>query len=90
MTNVHVHAPKATAKFIQTCVCPDCGKRTRMLQIFTPWYGITSTCIKCGMQWTDGWRIPLELSRFARQANIDYAKMVWRAMPPISQNHFDL
>lgn len=39
MSTVHIHAPRATAKQVFAKTCPDCGKRTRMLAFFTPWYG---------------------------------------------------
>ena len=90
MAGIHIHAPAATAKSVYVQTCPDCGKRTRMLETFTPWYGSTSTCLKCGRQWADGIWLALEFSRFARKANIDHAKRVWRAMPPVSENHYGL
>lgn len=88
MTYVHVHAPRSTAKRAVACVCPDCKKRTRMLEFFTPWYGWASTCIRCGREWQDGEWMRFESYRYARRDSIKSAKEVWRRMPPASQNHF--
>ena len=89
MNNIHVHAPKATAKRLVTVTCLDCKKRTRMVEIFTLWYGWHSTCLKCGREWVDGEWILLEFAPGVRQRNIDAAKSVWRKKPSISENHFD-
>jgi hypothetical protein len=85
---IHIHAPKATAKRALKMTCPDCKKRTRMLEFFTPWYGWHSTCLKCGREWADCEWLPLEFSRGVRSRNIETAKAIWRKMPPISHNHF--
>lgn len=90
MTYVHIHAPKATAKALRVCVCPDCKKRTRLIQFFTPWYGWESTCIRCGRQWSDGEWMSLPFARGIRAANIAIAKKYWRRMPPMSENHWGL
>ena len=66
-------------KQIVAAKCPDCEKRTRMLQFFQEWYGWYSTCLRCGRQWDDGQRIPLEFSRYARRNNIENAKRRWRS-----------
>jgi len=88
--HIHIHAPRATAKTIHACVCPDCKKRTRMLQFFTPWYGMDATCLRCGRGWQDGEWMPLEFVRQSRQKSIDRAKALWRKMPPTSANHYGL
>lgn len=90
MTYVHIHAPKATAKRLVKSVCPDCGKQTRFVEFFTPWYGWDTTCLRCGRQWKDGEWMRLEFYRFARQDNIKMARGYWRSMPPVSQNHWGL
>lgn len=87
---IHVHAPRATAKATYACVCPDCKKRTRLIQFFTPWYGWESTCIKCGRMWFDGEWMPLQFYRGVRKRNIETAKEYWRAMPPRSENHYGI
>lgn len=87
---VHVHAPAQTAKRIDCGACPDCKKRTRFLAFFTPWYGWDSTCIRCGREWQDGYWCSLPFARGARQRNIELAKRVWRAMPPVSENHWGI
>lgn len=90
MTTVHVHAPSATAKRIHAGSCPDCGKHTRFMQFFTPWYGWASTCMRCGREWQDDEWMRLPFVRGIRAANIATAKMYWRRMPPVSQNHFGI
>ena len=86
--HIHIHAPRATAKAVIVDTCPDCKKRTRLLSFFTPWYGNDSTCLKCGRQWMDGEWIPLDFVRGIRQHNIERAKRLWRAMPPVGMNHY--
>ena len=88
MPNLHVHAPQSTAKSVTTTTCPDCKRRTRMLQFFTPWYGWDSTCLRCGRKWCDGEWMPLEFARGARKTNIQRAKERFRKMPPVSKNHY--
>ena len=90
MSEVYIHAPLATAKRAKAETCPDCKRRTRMLEFFTPWYGWTCTCIRCGRKWIDGEWMPLPFMRGARQHEIDRAKDHWRRMPPVSANHYGL
>jgi len=90
MACLHIHAPKATAKRAVTAMCPDCKKRTRMLQFFTPWYGWDSTCIKCGRKWQDGEWTRLNFERKARAKSVKSAKKLWRSMPPTINNHFGI
>lgn len=90
MTDIHIYAPRPTAKKIHTAVCFDCKKRTRMLQFFIPWYGWDSTCLRCGRCWQDGAWVPLEFVRQSRQKSINHAKQLWRSLPPISENHYGL
>ena len=85
---VHIHAPQATRKFLRATICLDCGKRTRMLVFFTPWYGDHSTCLRCGREWIDGEWIALPFARGSRHRNIDDAKRKWRSMPPVTKNHY--
>lgn len=61
-----------------------------MLQFFTPWYGLDSTCLRCGREWADGKWCDLDFSRFSRKNNIEIAKNKWRAMPPVSANHYGI
>lgn len=88
MSHIHVHAPSSTAKRTVACACPDCKRRTRLVEFFTPWYGWQSTCLRCGRVWSDGEWQALPFMRGARQSNIDRARSHWRRLPPRSQNHF--
>jgi ribosomal protein L37AE/L43A len=88
--SIHICAPKATYKRVFATNCPDCKKRTRMLQFFTPWYGWDSTCLRCGRMWSDGQWMPLDFVPQARQKSIDRAKKLWRRMPPVSENHYGI
>ena len=85
---IHIQAPRATAKRIQAGQCPDCKKRTRFVGFFTPWYGWSDTCLRCGRNWKCGERISLPFMPRARAANITAAKKQWRAMPPVSANSY--
>lgn len=87
---LHIHAPSATAKSIVRQICLDCKTRTRLLCFFTPWYGWDSTCIRCGRKWCDGEWMSLDFRKGAREDNIARAKSIWRAMPPVSENHYGL
>ena len=88
--HVHIHAPQATTKVVTVTTCPDCKKRTRMLQFFTPWYGWDSTCLRCGRRWEDGEWMPLAFVPQSRQLSIAAAKRLWRRLPPASENHYGL
>ncbi len=87
---IHIHAPQITAKAIHKTECPDCKERTAMLQYYTPWYGWDSTCLKCGRNWCDGEWMSLEFVRQSRQKSINYAKQLWRKLPPVSENHYGI
>lgn len=86
--STHIHAPSATAKEAVAATCPDCGKRTRLLAFYTPWYGWHSTCLRCGREWQDGQWAALDFARGVRKTNIMTAKKHWRSMPPKIANHF--
>ncbi len=91
MSNVHIHAPIATAKNLsEKTICLDCKRSTRMIGFFTPWYGWDSTCILCGRSWQDSEWTPLDFVRQSRQKSIAYAKQKWRSMPSVSENHYGL
>lgn len=88
-SRVHIHAPATTAKTLGVLqCCPDCKKRTRVLSFHVPWYGWDSTCLRCGRRWCDGEWMPLDFVRGSRRKSIDAAKRRWRALPPVSENHF--
>ncbi len=78
MEHIHIHAPQPTERAITAATCPDCGKRTRMIQFLTPWYGWASTCLRCGRHWEDGEWIALPFVRGARKKNVESAKARWR------------
>ena len=77
---VHIHAPKPTIKKIHIAKCPDCNKRSRFLQFYTPYYGWDTTCILCGRNWQDGEWMPLEFARGIRKHMIANAKHMWRTL----------
>lgn len=77
---IHIHAPRPTEKAILITICPDCKRRTRMIQFFTPWYGWESTCIRCGRSWQDGEWMPLTFEPQSRQKSIQRAKKLWRRL----------
>lgn len=79
---VHIHAPEVTDKAITATVCPDCKKRTRMIQFFQDWYGWHSTCLRCGRQWDGGEWLQLDFRRGVRADNIRRAKQRWRNLSP--------
>lgn len=85
---VHICWTRTTAKDVWSGNCVDCGKRTRFLSFFQPWYGWDSTCIRCGRRWSDGEWMPLPFVRQSRQKSIESAKDRWRRLPPVSENDF--
>jgi hypothetical protein len=87
---IHIHAPKPTAKKIFSSDCPDCNKHSKFLTFFTPWYGWDTTCIKCGRNWIDGVWMDLTWERQSRQKSVARAKELWRELPPTSENHFGI
>lgn len=89
-TTLYICAPQATAKTVHAGECGDCGKRSRFLSFFTPWYGYDSTCISCGRNWCDGEWMPLSFVRQSRQKSIKRAKDRWRRMPDVVANHYGL
>lgn len=90
MNGIYIHSPRAIAKKTHGDTCPDCKQRTRFVGFFTPWYGWDSTCLRCGRNLKDGEWMALPFMRGARQHNIDHAKRLWRAMPPVAANHYGL
>jgi hypothetical protein len=90
MSSIHINAPQATAKKADFRECPDCGKRSLFLSFFTPWYGWSATCLRCGRNWQDGEWMALVFYRHARRDNIRSAIRIWRAMPPVEKNHYGL
>jgi hypothetical protein len=102
MAAVHIYAPRATAKVVSRGTCPDCKLPSRFLAFFTPWHGWDSTCIRCGRHFQDGYWLPLPFisgqwlrdrqGRLVflkpRAANVALAKRRWRAMPPVTENHY--
>lgn len=81
MEHVHLYAPKPMRKAVHARVCPDCKKWTRMLCVFTPWYGWDTTCIRCGRMWIDGEWLPLDFCRGVRKQNVERAKARFRSCP---------
>lgn len=78
---VHIHAPQPTDKRIASGICRDCGwRRSWFIGIFTPWYGWSVTCLRCGRNHQDGERMPLPFMRGARQKSIENAKRRFREM----------
>ena len=75
---MHIYAPQATDAAITTTTCIDCGKRTRMIGFFTPYYGWDSTCMRCGRNWCDGEWMDLPFMRGAREKSIAAAKRRYR------------
>jgi hypothetical protein len=86
MSIVHIHAPQATEKYHKFANCPDCGKTSLFLSFYTEWYGVDSTCMRCGRRWCDGEWMPLLFYRHARRDNKKSARRQWRQMNiPITQ-----
>lgn len=80
MGYLHIYAPEVTSRAIIAAICPDCGKRTRMIGFFQDWHGWHSTCLRCGRQWDGGEWLPLDFRRGVRQDNIKRAKARWRKL----------
>jgi len=70
--------PTLDHQWISAGECPDCRTWTRFINFAYEWYGVDSTCLRCGRQWGDSEWLPLEFARFARRNNIESAKRAWR------------
>ncbi|MCA9434128.1 MAG: hypothetical protein KC940_26645 [Candidatus Omnitrophica bacterium] len=77
---IHLHAPPPTIRSFKVMECPDCGRVAMFLRFFTPWYGDSVTCLRCGRHWEDGEWIQLPFVRGARKRSIESAKRIWRRM----------
>lgn len=75
---IHIKYVKTHDRVITRKICPDCGRYSYFLNFYEEWYGWDTTCLNCGRRWSDGWKMPLAFSKFARQKNIDAAKRRWR------------
>ena len=64
---VHVCAPPAAEAKIFRQKCPTCERRVYFVGFFTPWYGWSKTCLRCGEQWEDGERMDRPLMRGWRE-----------------------
>ena len=71
---------KPDKKSIHITKCPDCGRRTIMLQFYNSWYGWESTCIKCGRKWINSEWMPLPWEPGIRKRRIKEAKKKWRSV----------
>ncbi len=77
-SSVHVHAPQPDEVSISRGLCLDCKRRSAFIDMFTPWYGWSNTCLRCGRTWEDGEWIALDFSRTARSDSIASAKRAYR------------
>lgn len=76
--NAIVCSPTLDRQWIKRGNCPDCGRKSFFICFAYEWYGVDSTCLRCGRHWSDGEWMPLEFSRFARRDSIEQAKKAWR------------
>lgn len=83
--NVHIHDPMPSNKYIKSGDCPDCKKRTRFIVFYTDYYGIDSTCMRCGREWQDGEWCALPFIRGIRRLNIEEAKKKFRRMAALDK-----
>ncbi len=88
-SSVHVHAPQPDEASISRGLCPDCKRRSAFVNMFTPWYGWSNTCLRCGRTWEDGEWIALPFSRTARSDSITSAKQAYRRFIRPSVQYFN-
>ena len=53
---VHIHAPAPFERTIERHKCPNCGFNSFFLVEYFEWYGPWAACLKCGSEWSDGYR----------------------------------
>lgn len=75
---LHLHAPSADRAEINRGDCPTCAKATRFVEIHVPWYGWTSSCLRCGDSWQDGERLERPFARGWRPRAIEEARARYR------------
>lgn len=55
---IHIYAPQPDLIERRIIYCPDCKRRRAMCAVHTPYYGVSVTCLTCGLKGDDGERIP--------------------------------
>jgi len=76
--DVIVCSPTLDHQWVSAGICPDCQTWTRFINRAYEWYGVESTCLRCGRRWSDGEWMPFEFYRYARRDSIASAKRAWR------------
>lgn len=79
MSAIHIHSPQATDRHMRREDCPWCKRRTFFLGFYTPWYGFTWTCLKCGDSHDGEEWSPRPFERAWRKRAVDSVKKRWRA-----------
>ena len=57
MNYIHIHAPQPDLIERRIIYCPDCKRRRAMCVTHTPYYGVSVTCLTCGLRGEDGARV---------------------------------
>lgn len=75
---IHINYTKTHAKGIDRRKCPDCGKLSYFVWFHQEWYGVDTTCMRCGRSWSDGEWMPFEFYRHARRDSKRAARRRWK------------
>lgn len=75
---VHISYTKTHDRRIEWDVCLDCKQRSPFACFFQEWYGVDSTCMRCGRHWCDGEWMALPFCRGAREDSRKAARRRWK------------
>jgi hypothetical protein len=79
---IHIHNPPSIQRMVHWHDCPDCKKHSPIAVLAFEWYGPSSTCMRCGLEFgEEGW-ISAPLKRGWRKENIDTMRKAWKRAGP--------
>lgn len=68
------YTPPPIAPKVKPHYCPTCEKDTEYLGEHIPWHGWTITCLTCGDQWQDDYRLARPFRRGWRKDRVRRAR----------------
>ena len=75
---IHISWVETHERRINWRDCPDCNRKSPIVSFCQHWYGVHSTCMRCGRQWSDGEWLPLPFCRGAREQSKAEARRRWK------------
>ena len=78
--DIHIHAPLPIEHKIKRSECPDCKKNSYFVTFYYEWYGLESTCMRCGRQFNEDGGQDLLFYRYARRDNKNSVRKFWKSL----------